>query len=125
MVLNQTGKTVDRWWSRTEKKFPHVEPGEHVLMPNHMRGVVAIVGTAPRRGCPTDPRVRPKRENRKSNEYQRLRHQRYPENQQHQKQGGHTGPPLRKSNTPTEKSETEKTLDSGQSPLPQSELMPE
>ena len=58
MVLNQAGKTVDRWWSETEKKFPHVEPGEYVLMPNRMHGVVAIVGA--------DPRVRPKREYREN-----------------------------------------------------------
>ena len=61
MVLSQTGKTAGRWRGRTEKKSPHVEPGEHVLMPNHMHGVVAIVGA--------DPRVRPKRENADRNEY--------------------------------------------------------
>lgn len=88
MVLNEAGKMVARWWSKTERKFPHVELDEYVFMPNHIHGIVAIVGA--------DPRVRPKREDRESNEHQRLRHQRYAENQQHQKQGGHAGPPLQK-----------------------------
>ncbi len=81
MVLNEAGKMAAYWWSKTESKFPHVELGEYVLMPNHIHGVVAIVGA--------DPCVRPKREERESNEPQR-----YAENQQHQNQGGHMGPPL-------------------------------
>ncbi len=82
MVLNQTGEMVDRWWRKTESKFPHVESGEYVLMPNHIHGVVAIVGA--------DPRVRPKRDGCESNEPQAEERRRHTENEQ----GGHTGPPL-------------------------------
>ena len=39
---------IERWWSKTERKFPHVELGDYVLMPNHIHGVVAIVGAATR-----------------------------------------------------------------------------
>ena len=81
MVLNGAGRRVVNWWRETENKFPHVELDEYVLMPNHIHGIVVIVGA--------DLCVRPQREDRESNE-----HQRREENQQHQNQGGHTGPPL-------------------------------
>ena len=82
MVLNEAGKMAARWWGETENKFPHVELDEYVVMPNHIHGIVLIVGA--------DLRVRPQREDRKSNGHKQLEHQRQEENQQ----GGHAGPPL-------------------------------
>ena len=88
MVLNRAGQMVDRWWRKTESKFPHVELGEYVIMPNHIHGVVAIVGA--------DPCVRPKREERESGKHKRIEQQQQEEHQQDgfQNQGGHMGPPL-------------------------------
>ena len=85
MVLNQAGKMVDRWWSKMESKFPHVELGEYILMPNHIHGVVAIVGA--------EPRVRPKREDCESDKHERIEQRQQGEHQQDgfQNQGGHMG----------------------------------
>ena len=82
MVLNEAGKMAARWWGETENKFPHVELDEYVVMPNHIHGIVLIVGA--------DLRVRPQLEDSKSNGHKQLEHQRQEENQQ----GGHAGPPL-------------------------------
>ena len=86
MVLNEAGKMVARWWCETENKFPQVELDEYVLMPKHFHGIVVIVGA--------ELCVRQQHKDRESNEYQRVRNQQRAENQQHKKQGGHTGPPL-------------------------------
>ena len=82
MILNEVGKMVARWWDETENKFPHLVLDEYVLMPNHIHGIVAIVGA--------DLCVRPRRENHESNEEQPVEQQR----QEKTQQGGHTGPPL-------------------------------
>ncbi len=93
MVLNEAGKMVARWWDETENKFPHVELDEYVLMPNHLHGIVVIVGSDIYvcHLC-----VRPEREDRKSNEHRQAKRQRQKEIQQgeDQSEGGHTGPPL-------------------------------
>ena len=57
-----------RWWGETENKFSHIELDEYVVMPNHIHGIVLIVGA--------DLRVRPQREDRKSNGHKQLEHQR-------------------------------------------------
>ena len=82
MVLNEARKMAARWWGETENKFSHIELDEYVVMPNHIHGIVLIVGA--------DLRVRPQREDRKSNGHKQLEHQRQEEKQQ----GGHAGPPL-------------------------------
>ncbi len=82
MVLNEAGKMAAHWWGETENKFSHIELDEYVVMPNHIHGIVLIVGA--------DLRVRPQREDRKSNGHKQLEHQRQKENQP----GGHAGPPL-------------------------------
>ena len=42
--MNEVGRRVVNWWRETENKFPHVELDEYVLMPNHIHGIVVIVG---------------------------------------------------------------------------------
>ncbi len=93
MVLNEAGKMVARWWSETKNKFPYVELDEYVLMPNHMHGIVVIVGSDI---YVCHLRVRPEPEDRESENHQQVETQRQEENQQgeDQSEGGHTGPPL-------------------------------
>ena len=47
MNLNDAGEMVERWWTKLENKFPHVETDDYVLMPNHFHGIVSIVGADP------------------------------------------------------------------------------
>lgn len=51
MVLNSTGKMVAAWWSKLPVKFPGIEPDALAVMPNHVHGIIRIVGA--------DPCVRP------------------------------------------------------------------
>jgi len=51
MRLNDSGKMVRRLWLKLPQKFPGVQLDEYIVMPNHLHGVIKIVGA--------DPRVRP------------------------------------------------------------------
>ena len=82
MVLNDAGKLVVHWWHETESKFPHLELEQYVLMPNHIHGIVMLVGA--------DLCVRPQRRNIKPSNCHQIEQERKEQNQQ----GGHTGPPL-------------------------------
>ena len=42
--LNAAGLMVEKWWSEFEPKYPRVEVGEFVVMPNHVHGIVWILG---------------------------------------------------------------------------------
>jgi REP element-mobilizing transposase RayT len=42
--LNDAGTMIGRWWASLATKFPHATPEDHVVMPNHFHGLVAIVG---------------------------------------------------------------------------------
>ncbi len=56
MILNEAGKIIDHWWNEIKNKFPNSELDEYVIMPNHLHGIVAIVGPPSnihRRGRPT------------------------------------------------------------------------
>jgi putative transposase len=44
MKLNDAGWMIESWWLELRNKFPSVEPGEYVVMPNHFHGIIAIVG---------------------------------------------------------------------------------
>lgn len=44
MVLSEAGKMVEKIWQSLCKRFPMVELGEYVVMPNHFHGVIMIVG---------------------------------------------------------------------------------
>jgi REP element-mobilizing transposase RayT len=59
MVLNEFGRVVWEEWFRTAAVRPNVElfENEFVVMPNHIHGIIWIVGEpvgAPRRVAPTD-----------------------------------------------------------------------
>ncbi len=42
--LNQVGKTVESVWHSLSNHFPEVDRDEFVVMPNHVHGIVGIVG---------------------------------------------------------------------------------
>lgn len=44
MVLNDAGRAVADCWLHIPDHFPHVELDEWVVMPNHIHGIVIIVG---------------------------------------------------------------------------------
>jgi REP element-mobilizing transposase RayT len=58
MRLNDAGRMVERWWLELAHKFPTVALDAFVVMPNHIHGIIAIVG-ADLCVRPDDPRVRP------------------------------------------------------------------
>src|SRR3712207_4549959 len=51
MCLNDAGRMVARWWQAIPTKFRSIELDEYVVMPNHIHGIIVIVGA--------DQRVRP------------------------------------------------------------------
>jgi putative transposase len=58
MILNDLGKITDECWRAIPEHFPFVELGVHVVMPNHMHGIIAInddhradANTSARRGA--------------------------------------------------------------------------
>ena len=51
--LNDYGEIVQKWWNEIPKHFPKVELGAHVIMPNHIHGIVFI--TTERRGEVVSP----------------------------------------------------------------------
>ena len=44
MRLNDVGRMTLRWWKELPNRFPTVELDEFVIMPNHVHGIVVIVG---------------------------------------------------------------------------------
>jgi REP element-mobilizing transposase RayT len=44
MVLNDAGRTAATCWLQIPDHFPNVELDEWVVMPNHIHGIVVIVG---------------------------------------------------------------------------------
>jgi REP element-mobilizing transposase RayT len=54
--LNDAGRMVERWWLELSKKFPTIEIGRYIIMPNHLHGILVfqyhkVVG-ADLRVCP-------------------------------------------------------------------------
>ena len=49
--LNDAGKMVERVWSELTGHYPGVELDEFIVMPNHMHGIIVLVGAGPR-ACP-------------------------------------------------------------------------
>lgn len=53
MVLNDIGKIANRYWTEIPKHFPNVVLQEHIVMPNHIHGIIelknniAIIGNIP------------------------------------------------------------------------------
>jgi putative transposase len=51
MQANDAGRMVERWWDELGRAFPNVRTDAFVVMPNHVHGVVVLVG-ADQRVCP-------------------------------------------------------------------------
>ena len=45
--LNDAGQMVRRIWNDLSVKFPGIETDEFVVMPNHVHGIIIIVGAGP------------------------------------------------------------------------------
>jgi len=56
MMMNAAGIMVEKYWWELAVKFFGIRLHEYVTMPNHIHGVVEIVG-ADLRVCPINPRV--------------------------------------------------------------------
>jgi len=49
MVLSKFGLVAKQQWEKLPKWFPNIELGAHMIMPNHMHGIIVIIdgrGTA-------------------------------------------------------------------------------
>jgi REP element-mobilizing transposase RayT len=44
MRLNWTGELVKREWERLPHRFPHIQLDEFIVMPNHIHGLILIIG---------------------------------------------------------------------------------
>lgn len=45
MWLNDAGNMVGRWWHELRNRFPDIELGAFVVMPNHIHGIIVIKNT--------------------------------------------------------------------------------
>ena len=54
MVLNEPGRMVETTWRELPQHYPGVEVVAFVVMPNHVHGVIMLVGAGPR-ACPDNP----------------------------------------------------------------------
>jgi putative transposase len=55
MQLNKFGLVAKQQWEKLPKRFQNIELGEYVIMPNHMHGIIQILG-ASRTGTAKDSR---------------------------------------------------------------------
>ena len=53
MVLNDAGMMIQTVWNEIPPHYPGIEIDASVVMPNHIHGIIVIVGAAPR-GRPVD-----------------------------------------------------------------------
>ena len=44
MELNDAGQIVKSVWDELTVKFPHIESDQFIIMPNHIHGIIALVG---------------------------------------------------------------------------------
>lgn len=44
MVLNEAGQMIDRWWNEIFRKYDSILLDEYIIMPNHLYGIINIVG---------------------------------------------------------------------------------
>jgi REP element-mobilizing transposase RayT len=51
MVLNDAGWMVNIVWDEMQNNYPGVETDEFIIMPNHIHGIIVLVGAGPR-ACP-------------------------------------------------------------------------
>lgn len=46
MLLNDCGKNIVNYWEQIPRYYKYVELDEFIVMPDHLHGILAIVGTA-------------------------------------------------------------------------------
>jgi putative transposase len=51
MQLNDAGRMIQQRWDEIPKHYPGIDTDEVVIMPNHIHGIIVIVGAGPR-ACP-------------------------------------------------------------------------
>ncbi|PIS15037.1 hypothetical protein COT63_02080 [Candidatus Shapirobacteria bacterium CG09_land_8_20_14_0_10_38_17] len=44
MALNEMGKIINQYWQKLPEKFNNVLLDEYIIMPNHLHGIIHIVG---------------------------------------------------------------------------------
>ena len=44
MVLNEAGHKVKKLWDELPEKHPIIEIDQYIIMPNHVHGIICIVG---------------------------------------------------------------------------------
>ena len=59
MVLNDAGRMVEKWYNKTQDKFPDIVCHEMIIMPNHFHCIWENVGLHGVSAVGADPRVRP------------------------------------------------------------------
>lgn len=47
MRLNDIGQMVDIWWRKIFDKYDSISADEYIIMPNHIHGIINIVGAIP------------------------------------------------------------------------------
>lgn len=47
MVLNDAGWMVNIVWDEMQNNYPGVETDEFIIMPNHIHGIIVLVGAGP------------------------------------------------------------------------------
>ena len=53
MALNDAGKMIKTVWDEIPQFYCGIETDEFIIMPNHIHGIIVIVGAGPR-ACPDD-----------------------------------------------------------------------
>ncbi len=56
MMLNDAGTMTEEWWKKLPDRFPGIEMDEFIVMPNHLHGIINIVG-APFMGALNEDRA--------------------------------------------------------------------
>lgn len=97
MVLNDAGRMVEKWYNKTQDKFPDIVCHEMIIMPNHFHCIWENVGLHGVSAVGADPCVRPNPCVRPDdNNDEHVMEGVYTDNdEQIIMEGGHAGPPLR------------------------------
>ena len=51
MILNNTGCMVNSWWRKMFVKYKNISMNAYIVMPNHIHGIIHIVGAGSPRPC--------------------------------------------------------------------------
>ncbi|MHB8844544.1 MAG: transposase [Nitrospirota bacterium] len=47
MIMNDAGRMIEQWWQELPNKYPMIDMDAYTVMPNHVHGIISIVGSAP------------------------------------------------------------------------------